>query len=286
MDSSHLVRGYLNDLSCCSERQNTLLPPTEKPSSLPSGSGSSVHILNVFDYECLNCKETHRATPDSLYTLDDYSIDHLPAVDIFLSIPESIPPIQSDQFIPGWSSVPEYPAFPACADSTSTDNRQMSRLPLCSTATVEEFNKVTQQQVPTETATLTAIESFGSSIPQEGVHDLRISNSRQTECFTSLRSRMTKAKYNNSANGRRTEANYLSIDKKKMSQARRQAKFRASAKGRMSRAKSNARYHAYSKAKMEGFSEELAREKGEAAAKERERRYLIESPQTFQSNSR
>ena len=261
------------------------MPPTEKPSSHLSGSGSSVQILNVFDYECLNCKETHRATPDPLYKLDDYSIDHLPAVDIFLSIPESIPPIQSDQFIPDWASVPEYPTFPACAYSTSTDNRQMSQPPLCLTATVEEFNKVTQQQVPTETATLTAIESFSSSTPHEGVHDLGISNSRQTECFSFLGCRMTKAKYNNSANGRRTEANYLSIDKKKIAEARRQAKFRASAKGRMSRAKTNARYHAYSKAKMEGFSEELAREKGEVAAKERERRYLIESPQTFQSHS-
>lgn len=269
MDSSHLVPGYLDCLSCCSGKQETRLPLTDEPSPCASGFGCSVQILDVFDYECLIRKETHQATQDSPYTLDDYSIDHLPAVGEYLSFSGSISPIESDQFVSDCASVPEYLTFPAYADSTSIDNWQMSRPPLCSTAAVEQLNKITQQ-FPTGTATLTAIESFGSPTPlaAKGVDALGTGKS------------------SHSAKGKRTRANYLSIDKRKMAQARNQAKFKASAKGRMSRAKTNARYHAYSKAKMEGFSEELAREKGEVAAKERERRYVIESQQTFQSHSR
>lgn len=269
MDSSHLVPGYPDYLSCCSQKQEARLPLTDKPSPCASGFGCSVQILDVLDYECLNRRETHQATQDSPYTLDNYSIDHLPAVDECLSFLGSISPIESDQFVSDCASVPEYLTFPPNADSTSIDNWQMPRPPLCSTAAVEQFNKITQQ-FPTGTATLTAIESFGSptSLAAKGVHTLGIGKS------------------SHSAKGKRTRANYLSIDKRKMAQARSQAKFNASAKGRMSRAKTNARYHAYSKAKMEGFSEELAREKGEVAARERERRYVIESQQTCPSHSR
>ena len=278
MDS--VVPGYLNDLSCCSGWQDSLLPLTEIPASHPSEFGYSVQILNMFDYERIDRKETYQATPDSLYSLDDYLIGHLPAVDKFLPIPDSIPPIQSEQFIPDCAFVPEYLTVPACTDSTSTDNRQMSRPLLCSTATVEQLNKDTQQQVPTETATLTATKSFGSPTPPvlEGGQALGIGNSSQTKLLTSPRCKMAK--------GRGGRANYLSTDKRKMAQARRQAKYCTSVNGRMSRVISNARYHAYSKAKRGGFSEGFAREKGEAAAKERQRRFIIEFQQSFQSHSR
>ena len=71
---------------------------TEKPSPYVSRFGCSVQILNVLDYECLNRQETHRATPDPPYTLDDYSIDPMPAVDEYLLFLRSISPIKSDQF--------------------------------------------------------------------------------------------------------------------------------------------------------------------------------------------
>lgn len=283
MDSSIFVPDYLNDLTLCSARQEILLPPTEKSRPQPSGFGRSVQLFDVSGYEYLNPMETHRAVSGSPYTLDDYSIHHLPCFDKFLSIPESIPPIEFDQFVSDCVLLPGYLVVPSCTDSTSTDNWQMYQPPLCSTATIESFNKGRQQQVPFETATLTATESFGSpmTLALEGGHAVGIDNSYQPKYFASPGCPMAAAKYNNAAEGRVTRAKDLSIAQRKMAQARSQAKYLRSTKGRMNRAITNSRYHAYSKAKMGGCSEKLAREKGELAAKKREQRYIIESRQNF-----
>ena len=282
MDSCNFVPDYLNDFSYCSARQEILLPPTEKSRPQPSGFGCSAQHFDVSGYEYLNRMETHQAVSGSPYTLDDYSIHHLPDFDNFLSIPESMPPIEFDQFVSDCVLVPGYLIVPSCTDSTSTDNWQMYQPPLCSTATIEPFNKGRQQQVPTETATLTATESFGCPITHalEGGHAFGIDNSCQPKYFTSPGCPMAAAKHNNAAEGRVTRAKCLSVAQRKMAQVRSQAKYVRSAKGRMNRAITNSRYHAYSKAKMEGFNEKLAREKGELAAKKREQRY-IESRQNF-----
>ena len=76
-----------------------------------------------------------------------------------------------------------------------------------------------------------------------------------------------QARYFASDKGKRALARYATSDKGKISKARRQAKYEATEKGKLRRSIANTKSRAYRLAIRKGLSEELAREKGELAAK-------------------
>ena len=255
--------------------QETHLSPTEESSSPLSGFGHSVQMLASDDSGYINQQVTHQEIPDPQYSLSDYSILHLSSIGEVL-FPESV-------------DDPEY------TDSTPTDQQQTARAPKC--LTTESLNKETPQPVATETDQFAAPESVVSPAPAtlEKACVLGAGDSSRANHAKSLRCRMNQAKYIGTVKGKKTRArysasakakvsrsNYLATEKGRLSKLKSQAKYVASIKGRMSRAISNAKSSAYRTALKQGYCEELAREKGELAAKRREIRFIYFPPPAYQ----
>ncbi|USE35587.1 hypothetical protein [Endozoicomonas sp. SCSIO W0465] len=88
-----------------------------------------------------------------------------------------------------------------------------------------------------------------------------------------------KAKYEASDKGKETRTKYEASNKRKKAKA----KYEASDKGKNARTIINARSNAYRAALQKGFSEEVARKKGESAANARRAELSLVSPTASQS---
>ena len=136
------------------------------------------------------------------------------------------------------------------------------------------LDKDTQQQAQAEMVCCKVTESFASVEPvplaPEEACFLKTGNTRQDKYFSSDKGKVAKARYLGSDKGKvsraRIMARYAATDKGKMARAKSRAKYAASAKGKASKAIGSARFEARRKALKQGFSEEVAKEKGESAA--------------------
>lgn len=136
------------------------------------------------------------------------------------------------------------------------------------------LDKDTQQQAQAEMVCCKVTESFASVEPvplaPEEACFLKTGNTRQDKYFSSDKGKVAKARYLASDKGKvsraRIMARYAATDKGKMARAKSRAKYAASAKGKASKAIGSARFEARRKALKQGFSEEVAKEKGESAA--------------------
>ena len=218
--------------------------------------------------------------PDPSCSLSDYSILHLSSIGDFVVFPKSVLAKDPDEIVPGSFFESESVDDLECTDSTPTDQQQTAHAPKCSTT--ESLNRATPQPVATETVKFAAPESVVSSAPAtlEKAYVLGTGDSSQANYAKSLRRRMTQAKYIASVKGKKTRArysasaraktsraNYVATERGQLSKLKCQAKYLSSTKGRMRRAISNAKSGAYRTALKQGYCEELAREKGELAAK-------------------
>ena len=282
MNSFYSAPDFMTDYSCWPGGQETHLPPTEESSSPLSGFGYSVQMLGSDDSGYINQQERRQEMPDPSCSLSDYSILHLSSIGDFVVFPKSVLAKDSDGIVPGYFFEAESVDDLECTDSTPTDQRQTAQAPKC--LTTESLNKATPQPVATETVKFAAPESVVSSAPAtlEKACVLATGDSSQANYAKSLRRRMTQAKYIGSVKGKKTRtqysasarakmsrANYVATERGLLSKLKCQAKYLSSTKGRMRRAISNARSGAYRTALKQGYCEELAREKGELAAKRR-----------------
>lgn len=278
MNSFYSAPYFMTDYSCWPGVQETHLSPTEESSSSLSGFGYSVQMLGSDDSGYINQQVTHQEMADPSCSLGDYSILHLSSIGDFVVLPKSVLPKDPDETVPGYFFESESVDDLECTDSTPTDQQQTARVPRC--LTTEPLNKETPQPVATETDKFAAPESVVSSAPATKANVLATGDSSQANYANSLRRRMTQAKYigsvkgkknraqyNASARAKMSRANYVATEKGRLSKLKCQAKYLSSTKGRMSRAISNARSGAYRTALKQGYCEELAREKGELAAK-------------------
>lgn len=127
--------------------------------------------------------------------------------------------------------------------------------PTESELSVGPLNKDTQHQVLTESVKYAVTEYCSSGEP-----------ARHSQARKASRAR-AQARYFASDKGKRALARYAASAKGKITKAKRQAKYEATDKGRWHRSIANTKFRAYRLAINKGLSEELAREKGELAAK-------------------
>ncbi len=156
---------------------------------------------------------------------------------------------------------------------------------------VEQLNKDKQQKSYIETVWCKATESSETGRRMSSMHK---------ETYASGTGNRNRAKYTASEKYKEVRARYLASDKGKANLARSRAKYAASDRGKEVKAKSrakyaasdkgkakqairSARYKAYRAALVKGFSEELAREKGELAANNKKAEISSVSPLTYQS---
>ncbi|MGI2029566.1 hypothetical protein [Endozoicomonas acroporae] len=159
-----------------------------------------------------------------------------------------------------------------------------SQLPPRPVAVVRPLNKNTQQPGHTVTSGFTGTESSSSDEPQPPAPEVASASEKrktnkakkQTKYVASEKAKLRRARYLRSEKGKESKARYASSAKGRASQARyylsdtrkeSMAKYKASDKAKAYRAIRNARSNTYKSAIRKGFSEKLAREKGELAAK-------------------
>ena len=142
-------------------------------------------------------------------------------------------------------------------------------LPLSeSELSVGPLNKDTQHHGLTESVKYAVAESSSCSEPVHPAQAHKTSRAAaQARYFASDKGKRALARYAASDKGKRALARYAASDKGKITKARRQAKYEATEKGKWHRSIANTKSHAYRLALSKGLSEELAREKGEQAAK-------------------
>ena len=127
--------------------------------------------------------------------------------------------------------------------------------PTESELSVGPLNKDTQHQVLTKSVNYAVTESSSSG-----------KRARHWQAHKASRAR-AQARYFASDKGKRALARYAASDKGKITRAKGQAKYEATDKGKWHRSIANTKSRAYRSALNKGLSEELAREKGELAAK-------------------
>ncbi len=231
-------------------------------SSSPCMAGYSVHRHDSPLDEYFNQEVTNQEPP-SPRSLNDFSISHLPF-----------------------------------AENASAHFSQPPPRPV---AVVRPLNKNTEQPGHTVTSGFTGTESSSSDEPQPPAPEVAsASEKRKTNkakyqakykasekgklsrarYFRSEKGKASKARYTSSDQGRANNARYNLSDEVKANRAKRHArhatsakrktylaKYEASDKAKAYKAIRNARSNAYTSAIRKGFSETLAREKGELAAK-------------------
>ena len=272
----------MTDCSCWPAGHEPHLSPTEESNSPLSGFGYSVQMLDSDDSGYFDQQLTHQDMPDFSCSLRDYSILDLSSIDGCGLFPELVSPQGPDDIMPDHFCQPESVDDLECTDSTLTDQQQTARAPGCLTA--ESLTKETPQSVATDTFVV-APESVVSPTPPAKACVLATGDSSQVNYAKSSRW-INQSRYNKTVKGKKTRANYLASERGRLSKAKCQAKYLSSAKGRMRRAITNARSGAYRTALNRGYCEELAREKGELAAKRREIRFIYCPPPVYQPRSK
>lgn len=229
---------FVLDLSYSREAQDSSLSLAAAKGS--HRAGHSVQMYSPTESEYLDQPVINESTPSPSHSLDDFSISHLLTTESELAL---LWPLDTE----------------------------------------------TQQQAQAETVCCKVTESFAAVEPvplaPEEACFLKISNTRQDQYASSDKGRVVKSRYSASDKGKVSpaRARYLASDKGKVSRARIMARYAASDKGKMARAKSRAKYaasdkgratiairsarfEARRKALRQGFTEEVAKEKGESAA--------------------
>lgn len=200
-------------------------------SSSPCMAGYSVDIHDSSLDEYFNQEVTNQEPP-SPRSLNDFSISHLPF-----------------------------------AENASTHFSLPSTLLV---AVVGPLNKNTQQPGHTVTSGFTVTESSCSGDPQPPAPEVASASEKrktnkaknQAKYVASEKGKASRARYFRSEKGKASKARYASSDKGLANKA----KYNLSDKAKAYRAIRNARSNAYKSAIRKGFSEKLAREKGELAA--------------------
>ncbi len=185
----------------------------------------------------------------------------------------------------------EYSDQPVINESTPSPSHSLDDFSISHLLTTESelallwpLGTEMQQQAQAETVRCKVTESFAAVEPvplaPEEACFLKMGNTRQDQYASSDKARYSASDKSKVSPAR---ARYLASDKGKVSRARIMARYAASDKGKMARAKSRAKYAASDKGKAtiairsarfearrkalrQGFTEEVAKEKGESAA--------------------
>lgn len=158
---------------------------------------------------------------------------------------------------------------------------------------VEQLNINKQQMSYIETVRFKATESLGVGRRMSSMHKetcvLGTGNSNRAKYNASEKYKKVRARYLASDKGKanlaRSRAKYAASGKGKANKARSRAKYAASDKGKAKQLIRSARYRAYRAALKKGFSEELAREKGELAADNKKAEISSVSPWLINHNT-
>lgn len=260
MNSFDLTRDFIADYSCLQGWQELLSPPTENSSLYLSRY--SVEKIDLADARYLGLAAID--TPGSVRTLDDISISHSsPDSEIMLverPNNNTQPQLLTDtvKLAATASSRSDQPVPPAPGE--------VCRLPACKASTGKYAWADQADRANIQVGSFAAVE--GNKAKVNGTSHAELRNSPQ-KYQTTDKGPERKARCLESDGGNRVRAKYASSAKSKPSKAESQARYRTTIKGKLARSVASAKYNTFITALKNGFSNELAREKGEWAAKKR-----------------
>lgn len=259
MNGSELDLSTAN-LSCAQElERNPLQLPAEASIPQPTSFGHSVQMLNLPHPRHLG-RQTHQAKPSSSCPPNGLSISHSPPTESKLA---SVGPLKKDT---QQKTLTETVNFNATKSSRSGESMTL----------ILEEAAISGRRKASKSKCYASEKDKGLRARYNAAVKCREAQARYD---ASVKRKEARARYLASEKGRQTRARYLASGKGKLSTARSVAKYSISEKGKNTRAKyaisekgklaqaiRSARSYGYRLAIRQGFSEELAREKGELAA--------------------
>lgn len=260
---------------CLQELQkNPLLVLAEVSNSQPSGFGYPVQILKQSHSGYLKQQLTNQDTPGSSRTLSVFSAFHLPP-SVHSSITFSQPSSRSIAAVSPLTRHTQQQALSETVEFKATESSGSGELlpptPDLSLTlkTLKEVRESDRRRA--NRARYAASDKGKEAIARTNAKYQASKKGKEARAryiaSDKDKKAMARAKYLASNKGRETRTRYAASDKSREASARRWAKFAASDKGKADQAVRYARTTAYRLAIKQGLSQELAREKGELAAK-------------------